>query len=64
MMQVYRTGYFGVNVGKWPVAQAREYFRTCNLKTSKAQEIINVALIDQKMVLLILPRSNPFFGNK
>ena len=61
MLQVVRAGYFGVNVGKWPVDQAREYFKTCNLKTSKGEEIIQLALLDQKDGVIDASKVEPLF---
>lgn len=61
MLRVVTTRYFGVNVGNWPVTQAREHFRTCNLKTSKAEEIINAALLDHKNVVVDASKAEPFF---
>ena len=63
MMKAVRSGYFGVRLGNWGKPAAKEYFRTCNIKTKTAQSTINYALEDKRDSIVNVERVEPNFWN-
>ena len=47
MIQAIRSTYFGINKGSWTKAQAREYLKTCNIKSSTVKFVIITAISDK-----------------
>ena len=61
MLQAVRGGYFGVRLGNWPKNEAREYLRTCNIKTSMVEYIIESALSDKMNGVVNVEQVEPKF---
>jgi hypothetical protein len=61
MLQAVRSGYFGVRLGNWPKKTATEYLRTCNIKTSTGEFVIESALNDKKKGVVRVDLVEPEF---
>ena len=47
ILQAVRITYCGIHGGSWSKAQAREYLRTCNVKSSTVELVIEIVDIDK-----------------
>ena len=44
VVQAIRCGYYGVRLGNWTKPNIEEYFKTCNIKTSTAHAVYEIAV--------------------
>ena len=61
MLQAVRSGYFGVRIGKWSSATAKDYLRTCNINAALTKKIVDAAIADKENEIINPSGVDPLF---
>jgi len=61
VLQVVRSGYFGVRVGNWKKKNLQQFFCTCNIKASEADRVLAAAEADKEQGVVNATAVEPKF---